>query len=101
MEDSIAVNTVLATHYMAAGGVSLPMLKNECGLLLVGVGLGILLNSFMPNNLRRIQAKQSELDTELQQILHRMAIHVLKTEHPDYDGSCFHRTNKTSISCSI
>lgn len=94
MEDSIAVNTVLATHYMAAGGVSLPMLKNECGLLLVGVGLGILLNSFMPNNLRRIQAKQSELDTELQQILHRMAIHVLKTEHPDYDGSCFHRTDQ-------
>ena len=94
MEDSIAVNTVLATHYMAAGGVSFSMLKNEVGLLLIGVGLGILLNCFMPDNLQKIRAKQAELDHEIQQILQRMAIHVLKTEHPNYDGSCFAKTNQ-------
>lgn len=94
MQDSIAVNTVLATHYMASGGVSLAMLKNEAGLLCVGVGLGILLNCFMPDNLRKIRAKQAELDNEMRLILQRMAVHVLKTEHPHYDESCFTKTDQ-------
>ncbi len=94
MEDSIAVNTVLATHYMAANGVSFVMLKNEIGLLLIGVGLGILLNCFMPDNLLKIQRKQAELDDEIRKILQRMAVHVLKTEHSNYDGSCFVKTDQ-------
>lgn len=94
MEDSIAVNTVLATHYMASGGVSFVILKNEIGLLLVGVGLGILLNGFMPDNLPKIRKKQAELDDEIRKILQRMAVHVLKTEHPNYDGSYFTKTNQ-------
>ena len=52
LEDSIPINAVMATHYMMAGGVSLPMIGNEALLLVIGSGIGIGLNWFMPDSTR-------------------------------------------------
>ena len=91
--DSIAVNAVMATHYMAAGGVSLSLLKNEILLLLIGGGIGVFLNWFMPNNQEKIRRHQQELDQQMQGILERMAVYLLCSDRAGYDGTCFTKTD--------
>ena len=91
--DSIAVNAVMATHYMAAGGVSLSLLKNEILLLLIGGGIGVFLNWFMPNNQEKIRRHQQELDQQMQGILERMAVYLLCSDRTGYDGTCFTKTD--------
>lgn len=97
MEDSVPINAVMATHYMAAGGVTLGMVGNEALLLCIGSGIGICLNWFMPQNLRKIRQKQKELDMEIRGILRRMSRRLLETDHTGYDAGCFERTNRLSV----
>ena len=96
LEDSIPINAVMATHYMMAGGVSLPMIGNEALLLVIGSGIGIGLNWFMPDNLHKIKAQQHLLDEEIRQILKRMAGQLLQTDHSTYTDACFRRTDACS-----
>lgn len=94
LKDSIAVNTVIATHYMIYGDVDFPILKNEFLLLIIGVGVGILINSFMPDNKKKIIEKQKEVDKHIQQIFRRMSLYLLKSDRTGYDGSCFYEVDK-------
>lgn len=62
MDDATPINAVMATHYMLAGGVTLHMVGNEVLLLVIGSGIGVCLNWFMPRNLGKIHIMQRELD---------------------------------------
>lgn len=73
MEDSTPINAVMATHYMAAGGVTPSMLGNELMLLILGSGIGLLVNWIMPDNLHKIREKQVQLDDEIRAILLQIA----------------------------
>ena len=53
MDDATPINAVMATHYMFAGGVSIGMVGNEILLLVIGSGIGVCLNWFMPRNLKK------------------------------------------------
>ena len=96
MEDSTPINAVMATHYMLAGGVTSGMVGNELLLLLIGSGIGVCLNWFMPRNRNRIQRMQQELDGEIQGILERMAVRILEADHTGYGDSCFAKTEQLS-----
>lgn len=96
MEDSTPINAVMATHYMLAGGVTSGMVGNELLLLLIGSGIGVCLNWFMPRNRNRIQRMQQELDGEIQGILERMAVQILEADHTGYGDSCFAKTEQLS-----
>ena len=96
MEDSTPINAVMATHYMLAGGVTSSMVGNELLLLLIGSGIGVCLNWFMPRNRNRIQRMQQELDGEIQGILERMAVRILEADHTGYGDSCFAKTEQLS-----
>lgn len=89
LEEGIAMNAVLATHYLSAGAVSLAMIGNEGLLFSIGAGLGILVNLIMPQNLRIIREKQKEADERLRTILKRMADYLLREDKSDYTGDCF------------
>ena len=62
MDDATPINAVMATHYMFAGGVSIGMVGNEILLLVIGSGIGVCLNWFMPRNLKKIHEMQRQLD---------------------------------------
>ncbi|MCD8219649.1 MAG: aromatic acid exporter family protein [Ruminococcus sp.] len=62
LEDSIPINAVMATYYMAAGGVSWFMLQNELLFLIIGSGIGLPVNWFMLDNFHKIRQKHAELD---------------------------------------
>lgn len=98
MEDSTPINAVMATHYMLAGGVSLSMVGNEALLLVIGSGIGVCLNWFMPQNLKKIREQQATLDKEIRGILQRMSQRMLESDHSNYNASCFQRTDQLTFS---
>lgn len=84
MFDAISINAVLVTHYFLEQDMSFAMVRNGALLLLIGAGLGILLNIYMPNNIKQIRKKQSVIEADLKSILSEMADKILIEDKTDY-----------------
>ncbi len=89
MGDAVSINAVLATHYLLEKDMSLPLIGNEALLLLIGAGIGTLLNLYMPGKGGEIRAMQHTLEEDLRKVLMRMAEYITKEDRSDYTGACF------------
>lgn len=94
MNEAVAMNSVIATHYFASNDISLSMMGNELLLLGAGAGIGVLLNIFMPSNTRKIRRIQKETDERIRRIIGRMAVYIKEEDKSDYTGSCFEETDR-------
>lgn len=88
-QDAIAMDTVLITHFYAETSMSLFWIRNEVLLLLIGVGIGMLMNSYIPGNEKEIRKDQREVEEIMQQILGRMSEVLLQESKAHYDRKCF------------
>lgn len=89
LQEGIAMNSVLATHYLLEQNTSLTLIGNEFLLLIIGAGLGTILNLFMPSNVKHIRNTQAVLEDDLRLILSRMSIYIRKESKQDFNCDCF------------
>ncbi|MEZ3508086.1 MAG: hypothetical protein K1W10_14260 [Lachnospiraceae bacterium] len=89
LSDAVSINAVLATHYLLERDMSISLIGNEAGLLLIGAGIGTLLNLYMPGKGTEIRAMQRTLEEDLQRVLLRMSEYIRKEDRSDYTGACF------------
>lgn len=105
LQDAIAMNAVLATHYLVWEDINLMLVLNEAGLLLIGMALGVLFNLAMPRNLPYIRREQVEIDQQIVKILQELSKRLRgepaeteSNERQEQDGlyleSLFSRLNK-------
>lgn len=73
MEAGLSVNAVLMTHFLAEKTMAFPWIWNETMLLLIGGGLGILLNLYMPEKKTQIKAMQLQIEGQMKEILGGMS----------------------------
>lgn len=71
--EGFSMSTVLMLHIWKGGAVSLPLLMNEFGLMLIGISMGIIMNLYMPSRIGRIRKIQREIELEMSQILFEMS----------------------------
>ncbi len=83
MEEAIPLNAVLVTHYLTEQSLSLQMFLNEGLLLLIGAGIGVVLNLYIPNNIKQIREKQASIETILKQVLLQMSEGLQKENQED------------------
>lgn len=76
-EAGIAPSTVLVTHLMLEQDISLIFLRNELTLFLIGAGLALLFNLYMPSQEKKIQAYHDQVEDLLRQILLRFEAFLL------------------------
>ncbi|MGQ7379916.1 aromatic acid exporter family protein [Streptococcus suis] len=76
-EAGIAPSTVLVTHLMLEQDISLIFLGNELALFLIGAGLALLFNLYMPSQEKKIQAYHDQVEDLLKQILLRFEAFLL------------------------
>ena len=62
---------------------------NEALLLLIGAGIGTLLNLYMPGKEKEIRMTQYWLEEDLRAVLLRMSEYIGKEDRSDYTESCF------------
>lgn len=89
LQDAIAMNAVLSTHYLVSYHMPLSLIGNEFLLLFIGAGIGTLLNLFMPDKVKHIRNTQAVLESDLREVLSRMSENLLKGSKENYTGECF------------
>ncbi|HFI0419323.1 TPA: aromatic acid exporter family protein [Streptococcus suis] len=76
-EAGIAPSTVLVTHLLLEQDISLIFLGNELALFLIGAGLALLFNLYMPSQEKKIEAYHDQVEDLLKQILLRFESFLL------------------------
>ncbi|HEM4226752.1 aromatic acid exporter family protein [Streptococcus suis] len=76
-EAGIAPSTVLVTHLLLEQDISLIFLGNELALFLIGAGLALLFNLYMPSQEKKIEAYHDQVEDLLKQILLRFKAFLL------------------------
>lgn len=89
---SMAVNSVLISHFLTFSHISLYSLINEILLFVIGVGIGIVANMHLHRNIDYMNALKLEADEQIKYILLRMSKRIIN-EVDDYDGNCFDKLN--------
>lgn len=83
MQEGISVNTVLMSHFLSAGTISLPAIGNELALLFLGAGMGILLNLYIPGKRREITLAKQEIEDQMREILLGLSFLVPQEDMPE------------------
>lgn len=86
---AVSTNAVLATHYLLEQNMTPAQIGNEALLLLIGAGIGTILNLYMPGKEKEIRMTQYRLEEDLRAVLLRMSEYIGKEDRSDYTGSCF------------
>jgi len=71
--DGIVVSSVLVTHLLAEKSISMFLITNEFLLMIVGAGIGIILNIHMPKIENEIKELQENIEEHMRKILFYMA----------------------------
>ena len=66
------MNAVLMTHFLVEKRFDFPLIRNEVGILMIGMVIGIMLNLIMPKNRARIRKEQMALEDEFRNLLHEL-----------------------------
>jgi uncharacterized membrane protein YgaE (UPF0421/DUF939 family) len=88
MQDALAMNAVLATHFLLEKSMGIEIITNEALLLLIGAGIGILINLYIPNNVRQIRKTQKKIEECLKLALTELAQRIEQTEKIEEPKAC-------------
>lgn len=69
LNDGIVPSTVLVTHLLVEESVALSWILNEYGILIVGAGIALLFNIYMPSVEKDIQETQRDVERLFKKIL--------------------------------
>lgn len=89
LQEAIAMNAVLSTHYLIEQNISISFIGNEFLLFVIGAGVGTLLNLFMPSKIKQIKETQATLEADLRHILSRMSELIQKDTKKEAANDCF------------
>lgn len=73
VQSGIVMTAVLVTHFMMAKSCSWFWIKNELLLLVVGAGVALIANLFMPSLEAKITEFQAQVEAEMREILDHMS----------------------------
>lgn len=77
LEEGISMNAVLATHFLIEKSMSYQWIFNELYLLILGTGIGVLLNLYIPKKIMVIKQDQADIEGSIKEILVQMASSLL------------------------
>lgn len=86
---AMAVNSVLISHFVSEGAMTLPIIMNEVLIFLIGVIAGIVANLHLHKKERYIRELEQNADAQIVKILSRMSERVVNKDISDYNGECF------------
>lgn len=85
VQEGIVSSTVLILHMYAAKEISAPLVLNEMGLVMIGVGVALVLNSYMPSVENDLVKMQQQTEQLFERIFEEI-IAYLRTHEHNWDG---------------
>ena len=80
LQDGISMCTVLVTHFFTEKSMAIAWILNESMLMAVGTAMGILLNLYMPRDLKHIRRYQYMIEVEIKYILKELVFFLNETK---------------------
>lgn len=83
IEDAISICMVLTGHYLVEETLNLNWFYNETLLFIIGVGIGVLMNLYIPSNMKRIREGQYRIEEDMKELLVSTAsalVHMTPTD---------------------
>lgn len=87
--EAIAMDSVLVTHFLAEGNMRPGLVANEVLLLLIGTGMGILVNLHLRRQKGQFERLAQEADEKMKGILNRMSLWLPREDKDGYGPECF------------
>ncbi|MFS0863426.1 aromatic acid exporter family protein [Fredinandcohnia sp. 179-A 10B2 NHS] len=84
-KDGIVTSTVIILHVFSAGNVTMSLIFNELGLIIIGIGVALLVNLYMPSVDKELKKFQVEIEEKFGKVLKEM-VHYLRTGESIWDG---------------
>src|SRR5690625_834181 len=91
--EGIITSSVIMLHLYASGTVSVGLILNEIILLIIGLGVALLLNLYMPSLDNELEKIQKELESNYSRILKEIGLY-LKTGNREWTGKEITETEK-------
>lgn len=82
MLDVLAICTVLISHFWVEQSMHASLMRNEAALIVIGTGVGVALNLFMPRRLKSIQKDQRKVEGMVRGILEGLSDCILRKADP-------------------
>lgn len=85
LDKGILTSTVITLNLYAFGSIKLDFIYDQFLLILIGIGIGLLVNLYMPSLDKELKHKQQELEDNFQVILKEIALYI-REENMNWDG---------------
>lgn len=86
---AIAMNSVLVSHFVSLGAMTISTVTNEVLIFVVGVGTGIVANLHLHKKVDYMEELKVAADEQIVKILYRMSERIVSKDVSDYNGDCF------------
>lgn len=83
--EGIVSSSVILLHFFSAGNVSAALFINEFGIIIIGIGMALLMNLYMPSVEGKLDEFQEQIEEKFRKIFIEI-IHYLRTNESDWDG---------------
>lgn len=84
-KEGVVSSTVILLHIYSAGNVTLDLLVNEFWIVLIGIGVALLMNLYMPSVERELDEYQQLIEEKFKKIFTEL-VHFLRTNENIWDG---------------
>lgn len=91
--NGIVTSSVIILHIYSAGKITTELLINELGLILIGIGVALLINLYMPSLDNKLKIYQVEIEHNFKRIFQEISSY-LRTNESDWDGKEITETTK-------
>ncbi|RLQ91122.1 aromatic acid exporter family protein [Falsibacillus albus] len=92
-KEGIVTSIVIILHIYSAGQVTIHSLLNEFFIIIIGIGVALIMNLYMPSAENKLMEYQEELEKKFQ-IMFSEIIRYLRTHQFDWDGKEITETAK-------
>jgi uncharacterized membrane protein YgaE (UPF0421/DUF939 family) len=93
LKDGVVTSTVIILHIYSAGEITWAMLLQEFGIIVVGIGVALFMNLYMPSVDKKLEEYQQRVEDNLRIIFKEM-VQYLKTANSEWDGKEIMETAK-------
>lgn len=84
IEVGVVMNSVLVTHFLVEQRIDFALITNEAFILLIGMGMGIIVNSFMLSNEEQIKEEQKVVEDRMRETINCLAKMLNRRQDDDY-----------------
>lgn len=88
IQEGLSVSTVLMTHFLTEGTVSPETIANEALLLVVGAGVGVGMNLYIPGKREWIRGQQLRIEERFRELFLEMAAYLQGETRGDKIAEC-------------